>query len=100
MNSTSPPMPVTASPVAMPGVSVRSATSEVNRDRPRYCFTSPAPIVVGAGAVAAQAFPDPSRPPITLVYQGVDARTLPPAQSGLSLGFAAFQLSAQNSDTD
>jgi hypothetical protein len=36
MNSTSPPMPVTASPVAMPGVSVRSATSEVNRDRPRY----------------------------------------------------------------
>ena len=52
------------------------------------------------GAVAAQAIPDPSRPPLTLVYQGVDARTLPPAQSGLSLGFAAFQLSAQNSDTE
>ena len=50
MNSTSPPMPVTASPVAMPGVSVRSATSEVNRDRPRYCFTSPAPIMVGAAS--------------------------------------------------
>jgi hypothetical protein len=52
------------------------------------------------GAVAAQAFPDPARPPLTLVYQGVDARTLPPAQSGLSLGFGAFQLSAKNSDTE
>ena len=35
MNSTSPPAPVTASPVATPGTAVRSADSGVNRGRPR-----------------------------------------------------------------
>jgi hypothetical protein len=44
-------------------------------------------------SLTVQAFSDPSRPPLTLVYQGVDARTLPAAQNGLSLGFAAFELS-------
>jgi hypothetical protein len=51
------------------------------------------------GSIAVHAYPDPARPPITLVHQGADARTLPAAQSGLSLGFAAFQLAAVNSDT-
>ena len=51
------------------------------------------------GSLTVQAVPDPSRPPLTLVYQGVDARTLPPGQGTLSLGFAAYQLSAVNSDT-
>ena len=35
MNSTSPPVPVTASPVATPGTAVRSADSGRNRGRPR-----------------------------------------------------------------
>src|SRR5262249_27534961 len=48
------------------------------------------------GSLTIQALPDPSRPALTLVYQGVDARTLPPAQNGVSLGFAAYQLSAVN----
>jgi hypothetical protein len=50
--------------------------------------------VAGDGTLTVQAFADPSRPPLSFVYQAVDARTLPSAQSGLSLGFAAFQLSA------
>ena len=35
MNSTSPPAPVTARPVATPGTAVRSADSGVNCGRPR-----------------------------------------------------------------
>ena len=35
MKSTSPPAPVTASPVATPATAVRSAASEVKRGRPR-----------------------------------------------------------------
>jgi len=46
------------------------------------------------GSLVVQAFADPSRARLTLQYQAVDARTLPAAQSGLSLGFGAFQLSA------
>ena len=48
MNSTSPPMPVTASPVATPGVAVRSAASKKNFCRPRYSRTSAPSIVTGA----------------------------------------------------
>jgi hypothetical protein len=48
------------------------------------------------GSLTVRALADPSRPVHTLVYQPVDARTLPAAQNGLSLGFAAFQLSAVN----
>jgi hypothetical protein len=44
------------------------------------------------GSLTVQALGDPARPPLTLVYQPVDARTLPTAQDGLSLGFSAFQL--------
>src|ERR1700750_368407 len=39
-NSTSPPAPVTARPVATPGTAVRSAVSGVKRARPRYDVTS------------------------------------------------------------
>ena len=46
------------------------------------------------GAVIVFALPDPARPALSLSYQAVDARTLPAAQKGLSLGFGAFQLSA------
>ena len=49
---------------------------------------------VGDGAMTVYGLQDPERPPLTLIYQAVDARTLPAAQDGLSLGFAAFQLSA------
>ena len=48
MNSTSPPTPVTASPVATPGTAVRSAASKKNFWRPRYSRTSSASIVIGA----------------------------------------------------
>jgi hypothetical protein len=56
-------------------------------------------LALANGSLIVQALPDPSRPPLALVYQGVDARTLPQAQNTLSLGFAAYQLSAVNSDT-
>jgi hypothetical protein len=46
------------------------------------------------GALTVHAFADPARPPLSFAIQAVDARTLPAPQSGLSLGFAAFQLSA------
>jgi hypothetical protein len=56
-------------------------------------------LVLADGTLRVQALPDPTRPPLTLVYQAVDARTLPAAQSGLSLGFGAFQLGALTDDT-
>src|SRR5438874_814696 len=55
MKSTSPPIPVTASPVAIPGVSVRSATSDWKRGRPRYVLTSSVPILAGMGCPSASA---------------------------------------------
>ena len=51
---------------------------------------------LGDGALTIQASADPARPALTFVYQAVDARSFPAAQNGLSLGFAAFQLSAVN----
>jgi hypothetical protein len=57
-------------------------------------------LVTGDGVLTVVALGDPKRPPLTLVYQPVDARTLPGAQSGLSLGFAAFQLSALDPSTN
>jgi hypothetical protein len=50
------------------------------------------------GSVTVSAIADPARPPLTFVYQPVDARSLPAAQSGLSLGFGAFQLNAVTGD--
>jgi hypothetical protein len=51
-------------------------------------------LALANGALTVYALQDPARPPLTLTYQAVDARTLPAVQDGLSLGFAAFQLSA------
>ena len=48
MKSTSPPAPVTASPVATPGVDVRSAVSGVNFGRPRYLTRASASTWIGA----------------------------------------------------
>jgi len=56
-------------------------------------------LALGDGTLRVQALPDPTRPPLTLVYQAVDARTLPAAQRGLSLGFGAFELDALTDDT-
>lgn len=51
-------------------------------------------LTLESGALSVYALQDPARPPLSLSYQAVDARTLPAGQAGLSLGFAAFQLSA------
>jgi hypothetical protein len=74
------PLPAGVQPVGAPGSgSIPSAGGQ---------------FVAGDGTLTVQAFADPSRPPLDFVYQAVDARTLPAPQGGLSLGFAAFQLSA------
>jgi hypothetical protein len=52
MNRTSPPMPVTARPVATPGTAVRSAASKKNFWRPRYSRTSSTTIGVCAEPAA------------------------------------------------
>ena len=52
------------------------------------------------GALTVYALQDLARPPLSLDVQAVDARTVPAAQVGLSLGFAAFQLSAATDDTE
>jgi hypothetical protein len=56
-------------------------------------------LALDTGALTVYAVQDVSRPPLSLNLQTVDARTVPAAQDGLSLGFAAFQLSAVNDDT-
>jgi len=56
-------------------------------------------LVASDGSVTVNGYGDPARPPLVLLHQGVDARTLPAPQPGLSLGFAAFQLTASNSET-
>ena len=50
MNSTSPPAPVTESPVATPGTAVRSAASWKKRCLPSASRTASASIVTGASA--------------------------------------------------
>jgi hypothetical protein len=56
--------------------------------------------VLADGSVTVNAIADSARPSLQLVHQAVDARSLPTAQNGVSLGFAAFQLSAvQDDDT-
>ena len=56
MKRTSPPVPVTASPVATPGVLVRSATSDWKRWRPRYVRTSSVPTCTGGVSSPASIF--------------------------------------------
>ena len=53
MNSTSPPAPVTANPVATPGVLVRSGTSSVTFGRPIHVASSSAAITSGVAAPVA-----------------------------------------------
>ncbi len=50
-NSTSPPAPVTASPVATPGTAVRAADSWKNRWRPSASRTASMSIAIGASAL-------------------------------------------------
>src|SRR5262249_34373268 len=52
------------------------------------------------GALTVYALQDLARPPLPLGVEAVDGRTVPAAQVGLSLGFAAFQLSAATDDTE
>ena len=52
-NSTSPPAPVTANPVATPGVAVRAADSWKNFWRPSASRTTSRSIFTGAVAVVA-----------------------------------------------
>ena len=55
-------------------------------------------LALADGSLTVSAIADPTRPPLSFVYQPVDARSLPAAQNGLSLGFAAFQLNAVTTD--
>ena len=66
-NSTSPPTPVTARPVATPGVAVRAATSWNTFWRPNARRTAAASITTGVagGAVATVAAVLRSRVPIS-----------------------------------
>ncbi len=56
MNSTSPPVPVTARPVATPGTLVRSAASKKKRGRPSHLVTSAASTTTGASTEPAASF--------------------------------------------
>ena len=91
---TSPPTP---SP-APPSVALIAGVQPIGA--PSFASVSPSggQLALADGELTVQAVADPSRPPVTLVYQGVDARSLPAAQGGLSLGFSAFQLSGVNTD--
>jgi len=88
------PSSVAAQSAPTPVVPLEAGVRPVGR--PSAVSLSPAGGRLDAsdGSVTVNAYADPARPPLALVHQGVDARTLPAAQNGLSLGFAAFQLSA------
>ncbi|MBV9359727.1 MAG: hypothetical protein JO023_29805 [Chloroflexi bacterium] len=90
--------PPTATP-AGPTVALIAGVQPVGG--PSFASISPTggQFVSDDGSLTVQALADPARPPLTLVYQPVDARTLPTAQNGLSLGFSAFQLTPVNDAT-
>jgi hypothetical protein len=79
---------------AVPSVPLPAGVRAIGSPSAGAIETSGGQFVAGDGTLTVHALADPSRPPLSFVYQAVDARTLPPPQSGLSLGFAAFQLSA------
>ena len=54
-DSTSPPAPVTARPVATPGTEVRSADSKKYRGRPSHSRTSPSSTTTGPVASLSRA---------------------------------------------
>jgi hypothetical protein len=84
----------TATTTAPPSVPLPAGVQPVGSPSAAAIPPSGGQFVAGDGTLTVQAFADPSRPPLSIAYQAVDARTLPTAQSGLSLGFAAFALSA------
>ena len=85
-----------ATPTPLPGVALQAGAHPVGQPSGASIGPAGGQVALGDGALTIQASADPSRPALTFVYQAVDARSLPAAQSGLSLGFAAFQLSAVN----
>jgi hypothetical protein len=96
--ATIPPTPIaspspTATP-AGPSVPLEAGVQPVGGSSFGAIAPGGGSLATSDAVLTVQALADPARPPITLVYQPVDARTLPAAQRGLSLGFAAFQLSA------
>jgi hypothetical protein len=101
--ATAPPIPTFAvTPAATrtpPLVPLQAGVTPTGNPTIAQIPSSGGQLALADGSLTVQALPDPSRPALTLVYQGVDARTLPAAQNGLSLGFAAYQLSAVNNDT-
>jgi hypothetical protein len=78
----------------VPSVSLPAGVQPVGSPSSASIPSAGGQFVAGDGTLTVQALADPSRPPGDFVYQTVDARSLPAPQSGLSLGFAAFQLSA------
>ena len=75
--STSPPAPVTASPVATPGVAVRAADSWKNFWRPSASRTASRSILTGNFTVASLAAPDPA--PLACAFAGLAFFELPAA---------------------
>lgn len=93
------PVPsVMATPVSTP-LPVQAGAEPLGAPSVASMPPSGGQVALGDGSVTVQAYSDPSRPDLLLTYQAVDARTLPGAQNGLSLGFAAFQLNALNVDS-
>jgi hypothetical protein len=84
----------TATPTPLPNVAVQAGAHPVGQPSGASIGPNGGQAALGDGALTVQASADPARPALTFVYQAVDARSLPAAQNGLSLGFAAFQLSA------
>jgi hypothetical protein len=96
------PIPTFAlTPVATrtpPLVALEAGVTPVGQPAVAQIPPSGGQLALADGSLTVSAIADPARPPLSFVYQPVDARSLPPAQSGLSLAFAAFQLNAVNGD--
>src|SRR5262249_16614614 len=98
----STPLPVAAqavAPTATPTLTLEAGGQPRGRWSSATMTSAGGQFAASDGSVTVQAFNDPARPALTVVHQGVDARTIPNPQGGLSLGFAAFELSAMNDAT-
>jgi hypothetical protein len=84
---------------AVPSVPLQAGVQPVGSPAATSIPSSGGQFAAADGTLTVRALADPARPPLTFVYQAVDGRTLPLPQNGLSLGFAAFQLSVVNDDT-
>jgi hypothetical protein len=94
VSSTSLAAAQSATPTPLPNVALQAGARQVGQPTGASIGPNGGRGALGDGALTVQASADPVRPALTFVYQAVDARTLPAAQNGLSLGFSAFQLSA------